>query len=63
MDYYSKLIISEDFNKLIEELQKSNINFSKDEITAPISINTPDYTGSGKRYDYKRLLRKNISMA
>ena len=48
MDYYSKLIISEDFNKLIEELQKSNINFSKDEITAPISINTPDYTGSGK---------------
>ncbi len=57
MDYYSKLIISEDFNKLIEELQKSNINFSKDEITAPISINTPDYNGNGK---IKVLEDKNI---
>ena len=43
MDYYSKLIISEDFDKLIEELQHSNINFSKDESKSPISLNVSDY--------------------
>ena len=47
MDYYSKLIISEDFDKLIEELQHSNINFSKDESKSPISLNVSDYYGNG----------------
>ncbi|PYB67463.1 hypothetical protein DMB44_09020 [Thermoplasma sp. Kam2015] len=47
MDYYSKLIISNDFNKLIVELQNSHINFNKDEISLPISFNVSDYDGNG----------------
>ncbi len=47
MDYYSKLIVSEDFNKLITELQSSHINFNTDEITTPSSFKTSDYNGNG----------------
>ena len=47
MDYYSKLIVGEDFNKLIIELEKSNINFSTDEIPKPNAFQASDYNGNG----------------
>lgn len=47
-DYYSQLILSEDFNNLIAELQNLNVNFDSKGITFPSRIESSDYQGTGK---------------